>query len=257
MYLQGHNTATSDIERQYDSPLNTLNAMKSQPQVQQPGIGQLAPTAQQTIAPPNYHGAVQSNYNDLTSQYNAQAAANATEMGGPFGLGGKIFGGLLSDEKDKTDKKYLKTGEKMHAFRYKDDPKSYPKVVGVMAGEHEKKRPGSTRKIGGHRVINNDNSSLDDVKAAVASQRAGRGRFANPTIQDFIDKQVGGALPKGGGIRGPGANPLAMAVAGVRPPVQPFRHLRWRGAGPPAAILVALPSRLGCRVRVAISSKGC
>lgn len=41
----------------------------------------------------------------------------------------------------------------MHAYRYKGDPKSYPKTVGPMAGEVEKQYPGTTRKIGGKRAI--------------------------------------------------------------------------------------------------------
>jgi hypothetical protein len=43
----------------------------------------------------------------------------------------------------------------MYAYRYKGDPKSYPKVVGPMAQDVEKKHPGSVGKIGGHRVIRN------------------------------------------------------------------------------------------------------
>jgi hypothetical protein len=44
-------------------------------------------------------------------------------------------------------------GVDMYAYRYKGDPKSYPKVVGPMADDIEKVMPGVTRLIGGHRVI--------------------------------------------------------------------------------------------------------
>jgi hypothetical protein len=159
MYLQGQNTAVQDILAQYNEPLNALDALKSQSQVSQPGVGPLAPTPQEQIQPPPYASLVQSNAANATSQYNAQLAANSQMMGGLFGLGGSLIGGLgsLSDPKDKTDVQKLgdKDGVPIAAFRYKGDPKSYPKVVGVMAPDLEKAQPGSTFGIGGHRVIRN------------------------------------------------------------------------------------------------------
>lgn len=157
MYLQGQNTAVQDILAQYNEPLNALNALKSGAQVNQPGVGTLAPAAQVQIQPPPYASLVQSNAANATSQFNAQTAANSQMMGGLFGLGGSLLQGglgLLSDPKDKTD--IQKLGDSgMAAFRYKGDPKSYPKVVGPMADEVEKRQPGSTFGIGGHRVIRN------------------------------------------------------------------------------------------------------
>jgi hypothetical protein len=41
----------------------------------------------------------------------------------------------------------------MYAYRYKDDPKSYPKVVGPMADDLERFLPGITKLIGGHQVV--------------------------------------------------------------------------------------------------------
>jgi hypothetical protein len=80
------------------------------------------------------------------------------------GLGSLGLGllGFMSDEKTKTDivplGKDPKTGLKVAAYRYKGDPKSYPKVVGPMAGEIEKKFPGMTRKIGGKRIVTGGNA---------------------------------------------------------------------------------------------------
>ena len=45
------------------------------------------------------------------------------------------------------------TGLPMYAYRYKDDPKSYPKIVGPMAQDVEKKFPGSTERVNGKLVI--------------------------------------------------------------------------------------------------------
>jgi hypothetical protein len=41
----------------------------------------------------------------------------------------------------------------LYLFRYKGDPKTYPKVVGPMADEVEARYPGSTRIVNGFRVI--------------------------------------------------------------------------------------------------------
>jgi hypothetical protein len=158
MYLQGQNTAVQDIMAQYNEPLNALDALKSGAQVNQPGIGTLAPTPQEQIQPAPYAQEVNSIYQNQTQQYDAQVAANAQMMGGLFGLGGSLISGgasLLSDPKDKTDIEQLgeKDGVPIAAFRYKGDPKSYPKVVGPMADDVEKRLPGSTFGIGGHRAI--------------------------------------------------------------------------------------------------------
>ncbi|MBR2818225.1 MAG: tail fiber domain-containing protein [Reyranella sp.] len=68
-----------------------------------------------------------------------------------------ILGSLFSDRDAKTDIKKLgtdsETGLDMYAYRYKGDPKSYPKVVGPMAQDVEKKYPGSTRRVNGHLAI--------------------------------------------------------------------------------------------------------
>jgi hypothetical protein len=157
MYLQGQNTAVQDILAQYNEPLNALNALQSGSQVGQPGIGTLAPTSQQTVQPAPYANLVTSIYGDQTQQYDAQVQAQSQMMGGLFGLGGSVLGGLLkSDRRDKTDIEKLgkHRGVDMYAYRYKGDPKTYPKSVGPMAQDVEKKFPGSTFGIGGHRVIN-------------------------------------------------------------------------------------------------------
>jgi hypothetical protein len=77
----------------------------------------------------------------------------------PINLGQIALGGigLLSDPKDKTDITKLgkdpQSGVDMYAYRYKGDPKTYPKVVGPMSPDIERLMPGVTRLIGGHRVV--------------------------------------------------------------------------------------------------------
>lgn len=101
-------------------------------------------------------------------------------LNGVLGLGSSLigaagkaggFGALLglSDETMKTDITKLgkdpETGQQMYAYRYKDDPKTYPKVVGPMAQELERNHPGTTRKIGGKMVV--DVGLLSDALRSV------------------------------------------------------------------------------------------
>lgn len=64
---------------------------------------------------------------------------------------------MFSDRRDKTDIEKLgtdpDTGLPMYAYRYKNDPKNTPKIVGPMAQDVEKKWPKAVKEIGGHKVI--------------------------------------------------------------------------------------------------------
>lgn len=66
----------------------------------------------------------------------------------------------LSEREEKTDIKLVGkdplTKLKMYAYRYKGDPKTYPKVVGPMAQDIEKLFPKAVSKIGGKRVVQLD-----------------------------------------------------------------------------------------------------
>lgn len=65
--------------------------------------------------------------------------------------------GLMSDRNEKTDITPAGTDEStglpIYAYRYKGDPKNYPKIVGPMAQDVEKLMPGSTGRIGGKLYI--------------------------------------------------------------------------------------------------------
>lgn len=67
--------------------------------------------------------------------------------------------GLFSDRRAKTDIEKVgkddETGLTMYAYRYKGDPKTYPKVVGPMAQDVEKRNPDQVREIAGRKVISN------------------------------------------------------------------------------------------------------
>ena len=111
----------------------------------------------------------------MTPQSTATTGSSTTQTTTPTNWGALALGGLqdlsgffkASDRSMKTDITKLgkdpKTGLTMHAFRYKGDPKSYPKVVGPMAQEVEKKFPGMAKRQGGKLTI--DPSLMpDDVK---------------------------------------------------------------------------------------------
>jgi len=99
------------------------------------------------------------------SPYGKSETAKSTSSGsgvdwastglGILGLVGNLFN--FSDKEAKTDIEKLgkdpDTGLDMYAYRYKNDPKTYPKVVGPMAQDIEKKYPGAVKKIGGKRVV--------------------------------------------------------------------------------------------------------
>lgn len=85
--------------------------------------------------------------------------------GGGSTLGGSLLSGIFSDEEEKTNKQKLgkdpKTGLDIYAYDYRGDVEAAkksgkpmpPKRVGPMAQDVERKYPGTTRKVGGKRVI--------------------------------------------------------------------------------------------------------
>jgi hypothetical protein len=81
-------------------------------------------------------------------------AAPAGGVSAASGLGSALMSGLslLSDKDMKTDVKKLgkdeETGLDIYSYRYKGDPKTYPKVVGPMAQDIEKHYPGATERRG-------------------------------------------------------------------------------------------------------------
>jgi hypothetical protein len=98
------------------------------------------------------------------SPYGQTTSGTMTKSGGddPFSsflglglMGAKIFG--LSDRKSKTDIEKVgkdpDSGEMLYAYRYKNDPKTYPKVVGPMAQDIEKTQPHRVKKVGGKRIV--------------------------------------------------------------------------------------------------------
>jgi hypothetical protein len=82
-----------------------------------------------------------------------------TGLAGGGTLGGSILGGLgfLSDIREKTDIQRIGTdpelGTGVYAFRYRDDPKHYPKVVGPIAQEVQMVRPDLVHEVNGRLFV--------------------------------------------------------------------------------------------------------
>ena len=79
---------------------------------------------------------------------------------GALGTGASIAGTLaplFSDRTMKTDIKKVgrdkETDLPLYAFRYKDDPKTYPKVVGIMAQDAQKDYPDQVVEVGGKLAV--------------------------------------------------------------------------------------------------------
>lgn len=98
------------------------------------------------------------------SPYGKTETTNKTQQTGssfdPFtgGLGLlSLFMGM-SDRNEKTDIKRVGTNEEtgipIYSYRYKGDPKNYPKIVGPMAQDVEKVFPDAVREIGGKKMVN-------------------------------------------------------------------------------------------------------
>jgi hypothetical protein len=83
-------------------------------------------------------------------------------LGALKGLPGAVSGLTsllaLSDRNTKTDITKLTDGDiPMYSYRYKGDPKTYPKIVGPMAQDIEKKHPKAIKKVGKFKTIDINN----------------------------------------------------------------------------------------------------
>ena len=85
--------------------------------------------------------------------------SNPTNWGGvASGVGSAVLGlAMMSDEDMKTDVQKVgkdkQTGMDVYSYRYKGDPKTYPKVVGLMADDIEEKMPGATQEVAGKKAV--------------------------------------------------------------------------------------------------------
>jgi len=126
---------------------------------------------------------------------------SGTQSGGNPGFGKTLLGiagtaaafmgaPVPSDERIKTDitpvGKDSETGLELYAFRYKDDPKNYPKVIGPMAQDVEKKYPEAVTEVG-----------LDDIKVidmALLNEMSGGGISSTTQGKSYVERNMGGQV---------------------------------------------------------------
>jgi hypothetical protein len=145
------------------SNLNGLNSQGLQAAAGQTGVEQSLANIQTGLGQNQANvitGTTNNAANAITQGANADMTANNQGQSNIFSalLGGANLGAKLysSDENDKTDVTPLgkdEDGVKQYAYRYKSDPKTYPKVVGPMAQDIEKDNPSAVKKVGKHKVV--------------------------------------------------------------------------------------------------------
>lgn len=105
-----------------------------------------------------FKGVVPGNFGGTSSGTSSQPIYGADPWQTALGIGATVGGiARASDRTLKTDIVKLgvneDTGLDDYSWRYKGDPKTYPKVVGPMAQDVEKQYPGSTVRVGGKLAI--------------------------------------------------------------------------------------------------------
>lgn len=121
-------------------PINEIIGLMSGSQVQQPNF---VNAQQPNIPTTDNAGLINTNYNQRLQAWQA----NQGILGGIMGGIGSLIG--LSDDDAKKDKKRLGDVEGemgLWEFRYKDEPKSQAKHIGLMASEVEKVKPGAVKR---------------------------------------------------------------------------------------------------------------
>jgi hypothetical protein len=162
--------------------------------------------------------------------------------GGMFGSSG-AFSGLLSDRSMKTDITRVgahPAGLPMYAYRYKGDPKSFPKVVGPMAEDVAKIAPGAVAKIpgsGGKMAIHPAFSAMGAAAfapkplamggpgpnlAAIAGGGGPTPRMPMPSAPMGVPGALSGPGPAMGGIGALGGSMRPPQAARIRRPRQPI-----------------------------------
>jgi hypothetical protein len=144
LMLQGRGQSFQEALSARNQPINEITALLSGSQVSQPNF--INPNSQ-TIPTTDTAGIIGQDYQNRLGVYNQQMQQSQGIMGGLLGLGGKLIG--LSDDDAKKDKERLGDVEGemgLWKYRYKGEPKSSPKRMGLMASEVEKEKPSAVKR---------------------------------------------------------------------------------------------------------------
>ena len=161
---QANQQAYNQALTNYNIPLNTLSALRSGAQVQNPTFVNSAQQA--TTAGADILGASQMGYNAQMGNFNAQQAAQQGLNSGLMGLGGSlggaaIMGSFMSDIRTKEHIKaigWLPNGLPVYEYEYKPEWKNeagHGKFIGVMAQEVEMVQPQAViTRLDGYKMVN-------------------------------------------------------------------------------------------------------
>lgn len=126
--LTGRSQAFSEALAQRNQPINEITALLTGSQVSNPAqMG--APSPQTSVGGVDYSGLVRDKYNADMQAYQSKMGG----IGGLFGLGGQLLGGIFSDRRLKHDIKRIGTtdgGTPIYTFKYKGSDVVH---MGVMA----------------------------------------------------------------------------------------------------------------------------
>jgi hypothetical protein len=95
MFLNAYQTANNAAVNQYDTNLNGLNSLENGGSITNPASIGLTSTPQETVQAPDLTGTYQSMMGNQQQQYQNQMNQYGATMGGLFGLGGSIAGGVF------------------------------------------------------------------------------------------------------------------------------------------------------------------
>lgn len=150
--LQRRNQGIQEYTTQRNAPLNEYSALTSGTQIQNP---QFQSSQQGNIAPVDYSGLVNNQYNAQMGQYNSQVAGNNNAMGSAGQLLGNAASAyyLFSDSRLKHSIVMVGegNGHKLYEFSYLDDNKRF---VGVLAQDVEEYMPEAVINVAGYKAVN-------------------------------------------------------------------------------------------------------
>jgi hypothetical protein len=157
---QANQQAYNQALTNYQLPLNTLSALRSGSQVQNPSFVNSAQQA--TTSGPDLLGAAQMGYNAQMGGFNAQQAAQQGMNSGLMGLGGTLgAAAIMSDIRTKENIKaigWLPNGLPVYEYEYKPewkDEAGHGKFIGVMAQEVEMVKPEAVvTRPDGYKMVN-------------------------------------------------------------------------------------------------------
>lgn len=157
---QANQQAFNQELTKYNLPLNTLSALRTGAQVQNPTFVNSAQQA--TTSGPDLLGAAQMGYNAQMGNFNAQQAAQQGLNSGLMGLGGTLgAAALMSDIRTKENIKqigFLPNGLSVYEYEYKPEWKNeagHGKFIGVMAQEVEEIMPEAViTRPDGYKMVN-------------------------------------------------------------------------------------------------------